>query len=254
MSFADRAPTELHSQKIIIGDINGTNLPCNPAGEFALLDCDGWQFQHDSIVHPAQYATRRYISRSLLRRYRGNPPCNKFSGYPNSHTAAIGLPTPRAGARSLRAQCFAPPRRRTVPQERPMNTAAEFVDHDFAQLPKGVSESLDCNDAYRASTKKLGIPPIIASSRAAWGIFRHRKKLTHSAGLWSKCYEFRRICPFNSNISFIIYPKRSVFRQNRPLDKPSPHHYIPLPSSLQPGARIALPPAKPHTGAFRFNA
>ena len=56
-----------------------------------------------------------------------------------------------------------------------MNTAAEFVDQDFAQRPKGVSEALDCNDAYRAPTQKSGLLPIIASSRAARGNFRYCK-------------------------------------------------------------------------------
>ena len=117
-----------------------------------------------------------------------------------------------------------------------MNTAAEFADQDFAQLPKGVSETLDCNDTYRAPSQKPGILPIIASSRAARGNFRYCKKLTHSAGLWPKCYEIRRIYPFDNNISFTISPKRSAFRQNRPLDKPSPHQYIPSLSQPLPGA------------------
>ena len=50
-------------------------------------------------------------------------------------------------------------------------TAAEFADQDFDQLPESVPETLDCNDAYRAPTQETDILPIIASSRAARGIF-----------------------------------------------------------------------------------
>ena len=58
-----------------------------------------------------------------------------------------------------------------------MNTAAEFADQDFAQLPKYVSEALDCNDGYRAPTQKSGLLPTEPR-----GEFFEDAKLTHSSG------------------------------------------------------------------------
>lgn len=83
----------LHRAGIVIGDINGSNLQCDPDGRLALLDCDGWQICAGGQTHYAQSATERLTCPQLLARYRsGTELCHDRNcpGYGATHLRRLG--------------------------------------------------------------------------------------------------------------------------------------------------------------------